>query len=119
MEREIFKMQGHEDVAEQNHIFLDEWSEYERSEGKRDFLEVTLLTYFRDGGTIVIETNRGIFFGDKKTGSIHTAHPTEDNNKLEDDFFRRYLINLVSRKVYRLKEDARWEGVLFERLNKA
>lgn len=64
----------------------------------------------RDGGTVVIECGyptKFKYYLHQDDYTIHTGYPTTQDNKLTDDFLKRYLIHRM--KTYR---DRKYDDVL-------
>ena len=71
---------------------------------------------YRDGGTIVIETSKGTYYGGKESKKLHTDRPTTDDNLLQDPLKIEFLLFTLERFLDAERQKVSWYEATIDKL---
>lgn len=73
----------------------------------------------RDGGTGMIKTNRNdIYYIDKDNHTIHNGFPTNEQNKINNNYLISFIIEQISKFIEYQRDEVRVNEILLNKLIK-
>lgn len=71
-----------------------------------DFFTISTINFYRDGGTVVVETSSNtIFYIDKDYVNFYSAYPPSLENLITDNLQKIFLLHRIEQFIERQEED--------------